>query len=166
MPGVAVLRASPIGGSTALDPLEGEALEDHRANFRLLRRLLTHILEPFDLVVSDYLALKLASKGPVRPGVVSLFAGISPAATTELLDRLEARGLVTRAPDPTDRRATLISPTKKGDKVRQEAALAYRKFLDEVTGEMSRAGLAALQSGSRELRGILERRIADAPPPR
>lgn len=166
MRGVSAVRPPSAGAPAALDPLEGEALEDHRANFRLLRRLLSGILEPFDLVVSDYLALKLASKAPVRPGVVSLYAGISPAATTELLDRLELRGLITRSPDPTDRRATLVSPTKKGEKVRQEAALAYRKFLDDVTAEMGRDGLAALQRGSRELREILERRVAHAPPPR
>jgi DNA-binding MarR family transcriptional regulator len=39
---------------------------------------------------------------------------IAPRSATEVVDQLEAKGLVRRAPDPTDRRATLIVATSAG----------------------------------------------------
>jgi DNA-binding MarR family transcriptional regulator len=36
---------------------------------------------------------------------------IAPRSATEVVDALEARGLVTREPDEHDRRATLVVPT-------------------------------------------------------
>jgi DNA-binding MarR family transcriptional regulator len=151
-------------GPLSLAPLDGGPLEDHRANFRALRWLLGGILEPFGLVVTDYQALRLASRGPTRPTDISQYSGISPAATTELLDRLESRGLVTRSPDPGDRRSTQIMLTSKGERLQREAALAYRRFLDGVIAEMSRDSLVALRKGSQELRTILERRAAGSRP--
>lgn len=159
----ASLSRSALGGrATSLDPLEGGALEDHRANFRALRRLLSGLLEPFGLLVTDYQALRLASQGLTRPTAVSHYLGISPAATTELLDRLEDRELIVRSPDRTDRRSIQIVITKKGERVQRDAAQAYRRFLDKVTDEMSEDGREALTKGSRELRSILERHISES----
>ncbi|WP_127791978.1 MarR family winged helix-turn-helix transcriptional regulator [Agromyces sp. LHK192] len=45
------------------------------------------------------------------PGALAEYLGISSAATTKLLDRLERGGHVERAPHPTDRRALAISVT-------------------------------------------------------
>lgn len=39
---------------------------------------------------------------------------IAPRSATEVVDQLEAKGLVCRTPDPTDRRATLIVATAAG----------------------------------------------------
>jgi DNA-binding MarR family transcriptional regulator len=40
--------------------------------------------------------------------------GYSPRTITEALDALERDGLITRAPDPADRRAKILTVTKKG----------------------------------------------------
>ena len=40
--------------------------------------------------------------------------GIAPRSATEVADALETAGLVERAPDPTDRRAVLLTLTDKG----------------------------------------------------
>lgn len=53
-----------------------------------------------------------------RPGVrVSHLAehlGIAPRSATEVADSLESAGLLTRRPDPTDRRAVLLTLTDQG----------------------------------------------------
>jgi DNA-binding MarR family transcriptional regulator len=46
------------------------------------------------------------------PGALAAYLGISSAATTKLLDRLERGGHVTRAPHPTDRRALALTVTE------------------------------------------------------
>jgi MarR family transcriptional regulator, 2-MHQ and catechol-resistance regulon repressor len=141
-------------------PTQGP-LEDYRSNFHALRRLLGQILEPFGLLVTDYQALRVAGKAPCRPGEISLYLAISPAATTELLDRLEGRGLLKRGRDPDDRRATSITLTSKGHKLLRESGEAYRRFLDQVTRDLSPRGREALREGSRELGEVLERRARE-----
>ncbi len=98
-------------------------------SFRLLRS--THI---FASAVREVLELKLireASSVPLtlsqfhlvklmflngrhQVGEVADFLGVSPPAATKNIDKLEAHGLVVRAPSSGDRRATLLSVSPKG----------------------------------------------------
>ena len=66
-------------------------------------------LGPADLRCLDWLA-----DGPKTAGVLSQASGLRPAATTSLLDRLEAKGLVRRVPSQTDRRRVLVEMTEEG----------------------------------------------------
>jgi DNA-binding MarR family transcriptional regulator len=45
---------------------------------------------------------------------IATVLGYSPRTITEALDTLERDGLVTRTPDPADRRAKILTITKKG----------------------------------------------------
>jgi DNA-binding MarR family transcriptional regulator len=49
---------------------------------------------------------------------------VTPRNITKLVDGLEAEGLVTRKPHPSDRRATLVCLTDRGALVGKESALA------------------------------------------
>ena len=49
----------------------------------------------------------------VTPGSLADHLAISTASTTKLLDRLETAGHIVRAPHPSDRRALMITITKK-----------------------------------------------------
>ena len=140
-------------------PAEG-AFEDYRLTFRLLRQLLGGVLAPFDLLVSGFLALKLADQGPTRVGSLSTYLGISPAATTELIDRLEARRLLHRVRDPADRRAILLALTSTGRALLQQAKMSYAHFLESIVREMDPEDLAALRRGSHALFLILVRHSA------
>jgi DNA-binding MarR family transcriptional regulator len=57
---------------------------------------------------------------------------------TQLVDRLEADGLVTRRPDPTDRRATLAALTAAGRKAVREGSDVLDAAEREVFGRLTR----------------------------
>lgn len=70
---------------------------------------------PADFAGSTLKALcHLAEAGPARASDLARVAGISTAATTGLIDRVEKAHLVTRTMSPTDRRAILIGLTQRG----------------------------------------------------
>jgi len=66
-------------------------------------------LGPADLRCLDWLA-----DGPKTAGELSQATGLRPAATTSLIDRLEAKSLVRRVPSETDRRRVLVEMTEEG----------------------------------------------------
>ncbi|EMF55799.1 MULTISPECIES: MarR family transcriptional regulator [Streptomyces] len=74
-----------------------------------------------------------------------------PSNVTGIVDRLEARGLVERRPDPGDRRVKLAAATAEGRRV----AGSLRDSLD-----FAREPLAGLSSAEREvLRDLLRRMV-------
>ena len=66
-------------------------------------------LNPTDLRGLDWLA-----DGAKTAGELSAGTGLSSAATTTLIDRLEARGFARRVADPTDRGRVLVEMTTGG----------------------------------------------------
>ncbi|KUO22394.1 MarR family winged helix-turn-helix transcriptional regulator [Streptomyces dysideae] len=74
-----------------------------------------------------------------------------PSNVTGIVDRLEARGLVERRPDPNDRRVKLAATTQEGRRV----ARSLRDSLD-----FAREPLAGLSAAEREsLRDLLRRMV-------
>jgi DNA-binding MarR family transcriptional regulator len=59
---------------------------------------------------------------------------VDPSAITGLVDRLEAKGLVERRPDPDDRRVKALVLTPRGKRVRAH----LRRILDEPPASLSR----------------------------
>ncbi len=66
-------------------------------------------LNPTDLRCLDWLV-----DGEKTAGELSAGTGLSSAATTALVDRLEQRGFVRRLRDPNDRRRVLVEMTGEG----------------------------------------------------
>jgi MarR family transcriptional regulator, transcriptional regulator for hemolysin len=58
-----------------------------------------------------------ARAGIVRQNVLAERMGVEAMTLSSFLDRLEARGLVARRPDPSDRRAKLVDITEEADTV-------------------------------------------------
>lgn len=121
--------------------------------FRVTRRLRSQWREGLDelgcdLSPHDARALMvIARHEPVRPGTIAEHLRIAARSATDVIDRLEERALVTRSPDPTDRRATVIDLTDAGRELvtvvrAQRSAAAAEQFA--VLTEAERATLAAL----------------------
>jgi len=93
-------------------------------------------LGPADLRCLDWLA-----DGPKTAGVLAGATGLRPAATTALIDRLEAKGLVERVRDETDRRRVLVRMTDEG--MRSTYAM-YAPLVEEGQGLLAHHTVAEL----------------------
>jgi DNA-binding MarR family transcriptional regulator len=90
---------------------------------------------------------------------VSEILHVSPRTVTDMIDGLEARGLVARGPHPADRRVTLLRLTADGH--RQLAAASA------LAEESHRAAISGLGSRDQQaLRGLLDQVAPAAEPGR
>ena len=90
-----------------------------RAHQIVLGRI-NQALAPFSLTFSRYEALALLSftrSGSMAMARMGERLQVHPTSVTSTIDRLERDGLVTRAPHPDDRRATLATLTDAGREV-------------------------------------------------
>ena len=67
-----------------------------------------------DLTFSQFIAIKKLAAGTASVTDLARAADLNPGAMTRLLDKLEARGLLVRVADPSDRRALHIHLTESG----------------------------------------------------
>jgi DNA-binding MarR family transcriptional regulator len=81
-------------------------------------------------------------------------ANMSPQAMGELVDELEDMGYVLRRPDPTDRRAKLITLTQKG----QDCIAAGTATIDNIEQQLT--DLLGVR-GRRQLRSLLIKLLDD-----
>jgi DNA-binding MarR family transcriptional regulator len=126
-----------------------------RAHQIMLARV-EETLRPFGLSFARYEMLMLllfAHSGGLPLSKVGSRLQVHPASVTNVVDRLEAKGLVRRQPHPTDRRATLAEITDEGRRLALSAtdALNVKVFFEpglepervaeliDVLGELRRA---------------------------
>jgi len=85
-----------------------------KASWRL-RKNERRELAPFGLTFAQARALRaLVDAGGLRIGDLAALLEIAPRSATTRVDDLEAAGLVTRQPDPADRRSIVVAPTTAG----------------------------------------------------
>jgi DNA-binding MarR family transcriptional regulator len=77
--------------------------------------------------------------GPITPSELAVRERIQRPTVTRLLGRLEEAGLVSRTPDPHDRRSSLISATPAGralmDELRTRKTAYLARRLEELDPE-------------------------------
>jgi DNA-binding MarR family transcriptional regulator len=134
------LDASPIGVIGRISRLARELEQRLETVYR------EQGLEPgwYDVLAT------LRRAGPpyrVRPTDFTNALMLTSSGTTKRLDRLEQAGLITRAPDPDDRRGTLITLTPAGLRLIDTASEAHleneRRLLGALT-DAERGRLADL----------------------
>ena len=91
----------------------------------LLIKHIANLVQPFDLTPSSGLVLGILADfgAPLPPHKIAERLIISRASVTSLIDSLERRGYVRRAPHSTDRRMLLIELTDAGRQVAHEFRL-------------------------------------------
>ncbi|WP_405747248.1 MarR family winged helix-turn-helix transcriptional regulator [Streptomyces canus] len=97
--------------------------------------------------------LSLLSLEPLPMRKLAQKLKCEPSNVTGIVDRLEARGLVERRPDPADRRVKVAAATEAGVQVARELREGLR---------FAREPLAGLSQGERESLRDLLRRMRDA----
>lgn len=99
-----------------------------------------------DLTLRTMRVLYRLDDGPRRLGELASTAGVTAPAITLSVAALERHGWVRRSPDPSDRRATLVSLTDAGREALRGAEERLEKVLDHVTSEFDATTLQALKA--------------------
>lgn len=139
------------------EPIEGEIV---RGLFALVDNLKAH----FDVVAAEVglaptqaLALRHLDR-PLPMGRLAEALGCESSNVTALVDRLQARGLVERLPDPGDRRVRFIGLTPAGFELRKVLGARLLEGVPAV------AGLSLTER--RTFRDLLQRVLAAGAPGR
>jgi DNA-binding MarR family transcriptional regulator len=131
------------------ESLEQEALLNVLRTADVLMQRLTVVLKPFNLSHSQYNVLRIlrgaGADGLACQDVAERMITRDPDIT-RLLDRLEARGLVTRARDQKDRRVVVARITPEGERLLEA--------LDQPIAAVDRQPLQHL--GEQRLRTLIQ----------
>jgi DNA-binding MarR family transcriptional regulator len=91
-----------------------------------------------DLTLTESSALsRLERHGPATGARLAKLEQISPQSIGATLQALEAKGLITRAPDPDDGRRVILSPTDAGRGVVQSKRTARTEQLTRALAKLS-----------------------------
>ena len=118
---------------------------------RAFLRQATEALAPLDMELFEYdvlSALRRQGRPFALPATgLARETGLSSGAMTNRIDKLEARGLVSRKPDKSDRRAVIVSLTPEGKRAIDDAIRLRLDVADKSLQGLSareRNDLAAL----------------------
>ncbi|TPW76909.1 MarR family winged helix-turn-helix transcriptional regulator [Schumannella sp. 10F1B-5-1] len=109
---------------------EQHAIGDVMNAFAVLRfqnaRLITNLAASCGITPTDFRALFfIAGSDEVTPKRVAEHLGLTTGAMTSLVDRIEAAGMLTRSPHPSDRRSYLLEITEAGQAVVDRGGAIY-----------------------------------------
>jgi DNA-binding MarR family transcriptional regulator len=121
---------------------------------RKLRIASMAALAAYDVTPSQVRAIRVLAAhdgGPEHRGVrsseLAQHLKIAPRSATEVVDALEAKGLVTRTRDPADRRAVLVALSDHGralsDEIRRTRGVESARLFERLT-EADRGHLARI----------------------
>lgn len=125
---------------------------------RLLRHGLEELISEakFEITPGEFRTLhEIASRGPERQCDLAAMMGVEPMTVSNLLVRMEQRKLITKIPDPQDRRARLIASTETGRDLLGKVKLLAEELIFRATSglepEETRIAEAALNRMRRNL---------------
>lgn len=99
--------------------------------------------------------LHAAQGDAVRQSVLAERMHIEPMTLCNFLDRLEARGLVSRQPDPADRRANLVQVTEAAGPLLERIKTAAAAIRERATAGLAATELEAIRHALQTMRGNL-----------
>ncbi|MFF2525865.1 MarR family winged helix-turn-helix transcriptional regulator [Streptomyces liangshanensis] len=139
--------------TTRRDPLTLEVVELIGTVVARYYEEYEHAAARYSLTGAQARVLGLLSLEPLPMRRIAQKLKCEPSNVTGIVDRLEARDLVERRPDPADRRVKLAAPTEQG----LETSARLRDSLD-----FAREPLASLSEDERRvLRDLLRRMLGE-----
>ena len=113
-----------------------------------------------------YALNRVCREGPIRLTVLAAKEGVSQPSMTQLIQRLERQGLVTRLADPEDGRATLVGITAQGQRLLDDRKRRRRERLAALFATLSAEERNALWLSALVADPVVCRLVenADAPP--
>jgi DNA-binding MarR family transcriptional regulator len=101
--------------------------------------------------------LSALSERPWRTTELAAREGVTQPAITLLVKRLEARGWVSREPDPRDARANLISLTSAGSTALARLRAEYRALLHEEMATLADRDVETLAHATEVLDKLIDK---------
>jgi DNA-binding MarR family transcriptional regulator len=133
----------------------------HSAAIHLLRRA-RRVDTESQLPAPQLSALSvIVYAGPLTLGALANAEQVRPPTMTRLVGALEDRGLVTRQPDPDDRRVVRMVATAKGRRILEQGR---DRRIAAIAGDLARLDASDLAAVARALDAI--ERVAGKPNPR
>jgi DNA-binding MarR family transcriptional regulator len=94
-----------------------------------------------------HLVWELHRLGPSTQQALAVALGVTPRAITGLVDALEVDGFLTREPHPADRRATLVTFTKQGERAASALEQDHVRLARELFDGMPEATFRGFARG-------------------
>ena len=85
----------------------------------------------------------LGAAGPSTQKSLAESLGVTPRNVTGLVDALVESGHVSREPHPSDRRATMVTPTRKGRETIRDLVESHEELAQQLFGAVPPRRLAA-----------------------
>ena len=102
------------------------------------RALTEDTLSELGLSLGEFgVLVSLSESGPQLMTNLAKGQGITQAAITGIIDKLEGLGLAKREPSKTDKRKVRASITRRGEEQVSEGIRLYKKFVDKATKGVS-----------------------------
>jgi DNA-binding MarR family transcriptional regulator len=125
-----------------------------------------HITDQAPLSVTAALTLsRLNKEGPIRLTTLAAAEGLAQPSMTQLIQRLERQGLVTRINDPEDGRAALVNITNAGRALMDDRRRDRRDRLTDLLQAVSPEDKAALTLAANVALPIIRRLVHNATNP-
>jgi DNA-binding MarR family transcriptional regulator len=138
--------------SGGVDGLDGDLGWMLGAVFRAYVKAADHALGDLPGGPRGYQVLTAAVADPARnQGAIAEELGLDRTVLTYLIDDLERLELVTRRPDPADRRSRLVMATATGRATWEQHRDALRRVEEHVLGPLDGADAAAFRGLLRQL---------------
>jgi DNA-binding MarR family transcriptional regulator len=106
---------------------------------------------------------ELVTGGPRRMSALAELEGVRMPSMTDIIQRLERLGLVSRAADPADGRAVLVAVTAEGRRYIEELIVAREEFLRDRLMTLDARDRAAIEAALPALQRLLEGKKKEAP---
>jgi MarR family transcriptional regulator, organic hydroperoxide resistance regulator len=136
-----VTRGRQPAGARALSPDLGPVLEFMRALWALDHALAVRHREislRFGVTGSQRLVVRIVGQKPgVSAGQVARVLHVHPSTLTPTLQALAKHGLLRRAPDPRDRRRSVLWLTRRGERIDWASAQVVDKAVRTALAQLS-----------------------------
>lgn len=141
------LNAPPVPRSDLIRDLAVHAL----ATLRGVQHIAQRAFEPLGLSLMQVVVLELIARGTDRPKALAEALDTVQSAASARLSELEARNLITRHPDPDDRRIVRLNLTERGQQTLADIAQAWINATETRLADVDTTDLHALARVMRHL---------------
>jgi MarR family 2-MHQ and catechol resistance regulon transcriptional repressor len=116
------------------------------STMRALKKYATADVEGIGLGLSDFAVLKvLLSKGTLPVNAIGPMVDLTPGSISMAVDRLVAKGLVSRVESAEDRRVRMVALSSRGKNLIVSALRKHSRHMKRVFSELSSEELRSLE---------------------